>query len=383
MNFKLLLAVVGLGLLSSLPAHAADIQLNGFASIISGIDLEDEGEDIGTDTSPYSARTVDNLQESRVGLQWSVKLDKGMRFVAQSVSKGSPSTGFEMNLDWSYFDINVGDEGKFKIGRLRIPFYKYSDYLDVGYAYHWITPPKSMYALVFSNIDGLSYQHNFQNSSLEHSINIVFGRYQGELKLGSGNLENTLAINWNASIGNHEFYLAYVQADAYISSEAFVGFPSNVIFDGDTGSFLGAGYIGTFGKVSIYSEISQTDISNAIQPNALGGYLGAAYEMGKYSLHITYGYQEAKAKDYAFSFDHDGDTIPFNAVSHSLGNDLGEGNSGNIIIGVRKDIASQTSLKLELAKYTEDRFQSVADVLSNTKQEENYTTLKLAIETMF
>ncbi|MEY8264600.1 MAG: porin, partial [Bermanella sp.] len=151
-------------MLAAPPFAAAELQFNGFASVVTGIDLEDDS------AGDYGGRTVDNLQESRVALQWTADIQKGLRFVGQTVARGNATTGFTLNYDWAYFDFNVGDSAKFKFGRLRIPFYKYSDYLDVGYAYHWITPPKSMYSLDFSNLDGIGYQQNIEAGGMEHAL---------------------------------------------------------------------------------------------------------------------------------------------------------------------------------------------------------------------
>ncbi len=80
------------------PFAAAEVQINGFASIVSGIDFEDEGQ------GAYGNRTVDNLQESKVALQWTADLEKGIRFVGQTMARGNATTGFSLNYDWAYFD---------------------------------------------------------------------------------------------------------------------------------------------------------------------------------------------------------------------------------------------------------------------------------------
>ena len=53
----------------------------------------------------YGDRTVDNLQESRVALQWSADLDDGIRFVGQTMARGDSGDGFVLGYDWAYFDF--------------------------------------------------------------------------------------------------------------------------------------------------------------------------------------------------------------------------------------------------------------------------------------
>ena len=378
--------------LSISSAMAADISFNGFATVAMGYDIEDENEDTTTPASPYSERTVDNLQESKVALQWTAQIEKDIRFVGQTMARGDASTGFTMQYDWAYFDFNVGDSGKFKAGRLRIPFYKYSDYLDVGYAYHWITPPESMYSLSFSNIDGLGYQVNFEGMGMEHSLNTVLGAYQGDLPLGgvptASKLENFFAINWSASMGDHEFYAAYAQADVYIPAAAAVGLAaantalggdsSDVLVDGDYGHFFGLGYKATFGDVGVFAEYSQVGIEDSVLSDSSGGYIGGSYTMNDYTYHLTFESSKSDEKTYTNGDNDLGDGTSLNSLVSSA---LGNGGSTTVTIGARKDIGTSTAVKLDLSMYTEDRIQTAA--LTASKEERKATTLKFAIETMF
>jgi len=385
---KKLLGAITASLFALSPLAAAEVQFNGFASIVSGIDLDDDDAD-----ERYNSRTIDNLQQSRVALQWSADIEKGIRFVGQTMARGDAGSGFSLNYDWAYFDFNIGASAKLKVGRLRIPFYKYSDYLDVGYAYHWITPPRAMYSLSFSNVDGFGYQQNFQNGALEHSLNVVFGTYQGDLILGGvdtpSSLENLLAVNWSAAFNNHEFYAAYARADVYIPATAAISLsaltsaPNDVLVNGDYGHFFGLGYVGTFGDIGIFSEYSQVGIDDSILTDSSGGYLSASYTMDNYTYHITYEFQENEGK--TFTAANTGAAGPaqlagLNANAKALGGRGNHGTANTITIGARKDLGASTALKLDLSLYTEDKFQSAA---ATSETEETATVITFAIETMF
>ncbi len=401
MKFKLLVFLGSLALLMN-PANA-EVQINGFASIVTGIAIEDETE--GSAAAPdgdsdYNERTVDNLQESKVALQWSADLGDGMRFVGQTMARGDASTGFQLNYDWAYFDFNVGESSKIKFGRLRIPFYKYSDYLDVGYAYHWITPPADMYSLSFSNMDGVSYQQNMEAMGLDQSLTIAIGTYQGLLSLGTEQvesaLENLITINWSATMGDHEFTAAYAQADVYVPATATAGLAgvataggddaNKVLINGDLGSFVGVGYKGTFGDIVIYSEYSVVKVDDSIFADTNGGYLGMSYNMNDYTYHVTYGMREAKEKTYAAGTDAidlglAGGGAASGSTLNSTSRFLGNGENTTITIGVRKDIGTSSAIKVDLDLYNEDRVQT--DQTTAVSEEKSATTLKFAIETMF
>ena len=283
--------------------------------------------------------------------------------------------------------LNVGDSGKLKFGRVRIPFYKYSDYLDVGSAYHWVTPPPAMYTLSFSNVDGIGYQQNFSSGSLDHSLNLVVGRYQGELSAGGtatpSELENFLAINWSGTFGNHEFYTAYAQADVYIYTDlsalaAGVGAPADELnYDGDLGTFIGVGYKGTFGDYGVFAEWSEVEVEDSIAAEStIGYYIGGSYTMNDYTFHLTYEAQEDEA-----------DSLSQYGAAASLAEDIfaTEGEFTAIIAGVRKDIGVSSSIKTELTSFTEKDFSGDLTNLGagGSVVERDALILKVAIETMF
>lgn len=382
-------------------AMAGDIKFNGFASVVSGIDLSDD-KALAAGDEAYTNDTVDNLQESRLGLQVTAPLGDDVRFIGQAIARGNAETGFVSNYEWAYLDYNVGDSGKFKAGRMRIPFYKYSDYLDVGYAYHWITPPKSMYSLSFSNVDGLGYSQNFSVGAMDMSVNTVFGRYQGTLRIAGqdspGDLQNLGAVNFTVAMGNHEFYAAYAQADVYIDATPLTDIVDNVensgmaidatelLIDGDYGSFYGIGYKGSVGDFSFFAEASQVQVDNSALQDSQGGYVGTAYNMGDYLVHLTYEAQTSKAKNA------DGLVTGPNAPTETavetdineglraLGGRGSEGDASTITLGLRKDLGKSNAIKFEVSQYDENRYQSAA---ATDKSKESATLVKVAFEAMF
>jgi hypothetical protein len=287
---------------------------------------------------------------------------------------------------------------------MRIPFYKYSDYLDVGYAYHWITPPKSMYSLSFSNVDGLGYSQNFTAGGLEMSVNTVFGRYQGSLRIAGvdspGDLQNLGAVNFTVAMGDHEFYAAYAQADVYIEAASVPALITGVqnatgttidstklLLDGDKGSFVGIGYKGSVGNLGLYAEASQVLIENRALQDSVGGYLGTSYNMGDYLVHLTYEMQTAKGQK-GEGLVTSGPSAPAIAGAEAaltnnlraLGGRASEGNSSTITAGVRKDIGKSNAIKFEVSQYDENRYQSAT---ATDKSKESATLVKVAFEAMF
>ena len=362
------------------PAFAADLQFNGFASIVNGIDLEDDGNPV----AGYNNDTVNNLQDSKVALQWTANVDDGIRFVGQIMARGDGDDGYVLKYDWAYFDFNIGDSGKLKVGKVRTPLYKYSDYLDVGFAYHWITPPQIMYSGIFNNVDGVGYQFNFETGALEQSVNIVVGRYQSNTveRDNPFDLRNFVTLNWSATMGDHEFNAVYAQADVYFDNAGITaaaagagaaGIPAaDVIVAGDLGQFVGMGYKGTFGDMAILTEYKIVTVQDSIiAEEESGGYVGATYNMGDYTYHLTYEFGSTKAQTYSQAGG------AFQPTADSVG---GEGDASAIIIGARKDIGVSSAFKAEITSQTNDQATLTS---AGAQVERTALILKVALETMF
>ena len=375
------LLVALLGSFFTTQVFAADnIKFNGFASVVSGIDLKDENAD-----SDYNSQTFDNLPESRLALQMTAKLEDGVRFIGQAVARGDSEEGFISNYEWAYFDFNVGSAGKLKFGRVRVPFYKYSDYLDVGFAYHWIKPPEAQYAISFRNADGLSYSHNFQLGPLDNTLSALYGRYQGSLTIGGqaspGEIRNLTGLRWLMNAGNNEFYASYWQGDCTIDSSVLTATAAalapagvvgeDVIIEGDLCYFYGGGYKGTFGDFGLHAEAGTIDVEDAAYAAFTGAFVGGTYQMGDYLLHLTYEMTTLEEEEY--------DPIP--TALESTGGEI-----TNIIVGVRKDIGFSSAVKFEVHQYdTSEGYKpaNVAAADNSSDDEYSATIVKVAFDTMF
>jgi len=254
----------------------------------------------------------------------------------------------------------------------------------VGYAYHWITPPQIMYSGIFNNVDGIGYQFNFETGALEQSVNVVVGRYQSNSieRTNEFDLRNFITLNWTATMGDHEFNAVYAQADVYFESPGITpaiagagaaGIPAaDVIVSGDLGQFVGFGYKGTFGDIAILTEYKIVTVQDSIiADEESGGYVGATYNMGDYTYHLTYEFGTTKAQTYSQAGG------AFQPTADSVG---GEGDAFAIIVGARRDIGISSALKVELTSQTNDQ----ATLTSGGAQiEETALILKVALETMF
>ncbi|PCJ20440.1 MAG: hypothetical protein COB04_04065 [Gammaproteobacteria bacterium] len=118
--------------------------------------------------------------EAVLGLQLEFKLNDKSKVVTQLVGRGK--TDFDIVAEWGYFAYKVTPALTFRAGRLRIPLFLLSDYLEVGYAYPWVRPSAEVYDLaeLFSSQDGMDILYNFSVGSVDT-----------QLQLGGGTLART------------------------------------------------------------------------------------------------------------------------------------------------------------------------------------------------
>lgn len=160
--------------------YAADINWNGFLSVAAG-------KTTTTDTTYLVEPTSDGYYddkvrfdpESVVGLQAQVILSDRLRSTIQMVSKGA--NDFNTTVDWAYLSYDLTDDLTLNAGRFRLPLFYYSDFLDVGYAYHWIRPPVEVYNAFTAGVEGINFYHSKLWGSVQLETQLWYGAIDSEI----------------------------------------------------------------------------------------------------------------------------------------------------------------------------------------------------------
>jgi hypothetical protein len=164
-----------------LPAQAMDsdldnIRWNGFLNVVGGIAKED----------PFSPTNIDGLysdssnttelsfdRETSAALQAVKPLDAETSVTLQVLSKGSVEN-YQARMSWLYLSHAISDTQSLRVGRLGLPLYYFSDFLNVGYAYHWISPPGLVYPFD-ANFTGVDYVHRGVLGAFDWSAELLYG----------------------------------------------------------------------------------------------------------------------------------------------------------------------------------------------------------------
>lgn len=280
------------------PAMAADIRIDGFASFVAGqvIDKDELG---GGKFKGFDER-LSFQENSLFAVQVRADLQDRLSATAQIIAKGSED--FDARFNWAYLSYELTNELTLKAGRFRSPLFMYSDFLDVGYAYHWITPPDSVYDLRgFDSTDGimLEYQTNLGPWTSLFMVNVA--RNSTDLEIGTLENTNSWAVAWNLTYDWLSLRAVYSSADVSLNSDLIDGVAAaldqagvsqgtinNMLMDSDRGTFGGVGIgadFGSFFAVAEYTEIKADDSFAAEKRK--NWYVSGGARLGKYTVYAT------------------------------------------------------------------------------------------------
>jgi hypothetical protein len=305
--------VLALGATSSL-AQAADTRINGFASINAGVMMDE-------DTSLFGySDTISFKPESLFALQIASDLGDGLSATAQIMSRGE--NDYAAQFEWAYLSYEISDSTQINAGKLRIPFYRYSDFLDVGYAYTWARPPQTVYNLVFSTFDGLSIVNNHTIGDWDSTVQAVYGSYDGSVDLLSdydpATLTDIMGVNWTLSYDWFTARAVYMFADTTISfeNEPYVAVDDGtgtdtfvdrqvlnysiaavsasglyqevadqLIVEDDFGSFFGLGFSVDYNNILIDAEFTKVEVEDSIVTTQEQYYVSVGYRFDSVTVY--------------------------------------------------------------------------------------------------
>lgn len=211
-------AVAGLMLAASASGHAAegDLDIFGFMSVGVGV-LDDN--DVTLDGFGDDGNFK---QDSLLALQVSKQVNDRTSVTGQLVSRGSED--FETEAAWAFVSYQATENLNARLGRLRIPFFYYSEFLEVGYAYNWVRLPSDVYNIPFSSYDGVDLTQRFSVGNVDGSVQVLYGRNTDDLdpfgndEIYETELDNIHGLALNFSSGNWGMRLAGLQTEMNLDS---------------------------------------------------------------------------------------------------------------------------------------------------------------------
>lgn len=292
-----LAALVAAGLA---PDAHAEVRLSGFGQVVAGKALGSSG----AFPSLGYGNDLDFADESLFGIQITAPLNERVSATAQIVAKGNDD--FDADLAWAYANITLSDSFELKVGRQRTPFFRYSDYKDVGYAYAWMRAPVAMYSLAFDNMDAATLTHTVQLGNWNSRTTGFVGSYTGTVPVSGvatkSEFKNFTGLAWD---GNYNDWLtlriAYMRADVGASQaqlEQVLGTMRQlglataadlVAAEDDKGTFLGYGFEIDRNDWLVQGEYSYVGVDDSLFSHSRNWYLSVAHRFGTFTPYVVYG----------------------------------------------------------------------------------------------
>lgn len=235
---------------------------------------------------------------SLFALQGTFDVTQKSQIVMQLVGRGSDD--WEPNVEWAYLSHRPTNNLQIRAGKMRIPFFMYSDSLEVGYAQPWARPPQSVYGPIavtsYVGADA-SYNWNFDNSSLTATGFTGFTDEDGNS--GDVQLRNIGGMNltWTDYVWTVRGVAATAEAEINATRLAALVPPiitvDSQLADGDRGNFFGLGASYDDGNWQIIGEVTRVEVDGKFADTD-SAYLSVGHRFGSWTPYIATGWTESK-----------------------------------------------------------------------------------------
>lgn len=345
----------------------SNITVNGFFTLSAGMASNDAGY-AGYD------ETLDYVPETKIGLQASFEVTESTFLVAQLVARAEQHWRPEM--EWAFLSHTFDNDLTVRAGRLRVPLYMYSDYLEVNFAQPWLRPPEEVYAVVpVSSYEGIDVVYTIPFDEAEWQFQAYTGvGSDPDEDTGFGTdveYDDVIGLASTFSYNSFSIRASYVMTTLN-SGQGFVPGSSHTIplvnfTDADT-SFLGLGVSYDDGDLLVVAEWTRSQVDGGgpdAETSAEGnwqdvdsGYVSVAYRFGYITPYVTYAMMETT----------DDDERVLNPVNQAIFN----AQRSTYSAGLRYDINANMALKFDVT-YSDDFGDTSGGLNDNVGQTEEET----------
>lgn len=407
-KLTLMLATVGGAAALSPLSQAGELNFSGFMSIGGGF-VADAVEPIYTANDPrfdptapfeYYGFVEDDITFNRnlFGLQLTGDISETLSATAQLTSRSE--NDYQVEAEWAYMTYALSDESQLRFGRLRQPLYLYSDFLDVGYSYPWVAPPREVYYLAVSNIDGVDFYTTQAWGSFDISFQAYFGSFSDDYEyippeapetkqafdVSSRNqtgLAFTIgrdAWNFRAAFHRTDFTLDlsenFAQLTTAIENDPLEDNDSLVdsyLLEDDSTQFIDLAFTYDNGSLFAALEHIQFEVDDSFLAKQVRQYATLGYRFGNFMVHGTYQISEDERQELENQVI--GTTSQGYADSLALVSTTLLRDQTVTTAGIRWDFTPGAAFKLQIDQVTRTEY--------FTQEDADQTVVQFAIQSVF
>jgi hypothetical protein len=362
---------------STVRAESSDLNIYGFMSVGAGI-LDNDNVTIEGFEGEGNFK-----QDTIFALQVSKQVNDKTTVTGQLVSRGTDD--FKTEAAWAFVAYQATEDFTARMGRLRIPFFYYSEFLEVGYAYNWVRLPSDIYNIPFSSFDGVDFTQQFSIGNLDSNIQVNYGRLTDDLTVFDeyykSDLSNIAGISLNSTYGDWGFRLGGQRTEMTLDSQTSTAYQMAVLggadpteaaeannlrridqgqssaalvagqlqldvdtdeefaFDGHTADFYNVAIMYDNGDYSFITEMTAIEYESGLLVDNRAWLASVAKRIGSTTTHLTY----STSRDVLNS----GDSGKLQEALNLQGEDK------SVTLGLRYDYDVNTALKFETQYHDE------------------------------
>ncbi len=294
-------------LLTILSANASEFDIKAFGTI--GAVYNDSDYYIYRKHSLQkdgSSKDLDFKTDTLLGLQVSNYFNDNYSIILQSIIKKDYQDKIKATIDWGYIKYDSQENFIFKVGKIRTPYYKNSDNLNIGYTNLMIREPIEVYGQVpFSSYNGVELIYSNVIDKYFYTIQANYGKENLVVPIHSVNqevnveLDNLYAFNFTFGTNELQFRTTYLNADISASNDML-----DQLFNGlrafglnelanryelkdKNSEYLGFGLFANYNNFIFSSEYGQRKLPS-FYGNLHGYYMTLGYSFDDFIPYISY-----------------------------------------------------------------------------------------------
>ena len=378
-----LATIIALGSSSLL---AGDVRVSGFMNIIGGVnDIEPNDAVTGKTSESYIGydNQYDFTNQSLAAIQFNSTITDKMGATVQLIAQKREADD-DIRMEWGYISYDATDELRILIGKTRPALFLYSDYIDIGFAYNWITPPSEVYDQAnITNLDGVNIAYATELNDDYTFSTTLFGGNTSTKKRNALN-GSTLDFVMNKTFGGEialtneyaKLHLGYIHSRVTETTTLNSTFPSELLFDKSEASFYGVGLNVDYNNIQFASEYIGKELDETISPDVTAYYAMIGYKFGDFTPNYTYSVADSDMK-----YSSNSDVAIKTQVNSMRAGNLDDRTSNTI--GLRYEINARSTFKIEYIHTNLTHSTYVAETTSLKEKAEMINTYRVALNAIF
>lgn len=302
---------------------------------------------------------LDTGPDSVLGVQLGMRLGDRNDAVVQLVTRETQRGDYDPRAALAFVSHALTPELTVRAGRLRNPFFMFSDTADINYNQPWVRPPVEVYGLnPFSDLDGIDLLHRSRIGAAFVELHPYAGRSRVPV-IGGGRarLEDLIGMHVTVEAGRLSLSAGYARAELGVqrTSARYRAFAASLPPQlgaklsgaGADASFSSLGLQWDDGRWLVSAEVARTT-AEAFTNSTSAGYLAVGHRFGSLTPYLSLARQrqDAPLVDAATAGDYAAQIAPFNRSRNQA--------QRSLTAGVRWDVLHNTAVKAEFARVRTD-----------------------------